>query len=306
MSKPRMTKYVRELEPELTRCGYELVRSQGGHFIFERSDGVVITVPGTPSDVRAFDNDVARLKRLHPELFVRRKSENRPTKRQRQERAERREARRSVAMPLNGRSSAVQNGNAEDGAETVPNPGSSEALAQGCTCPRYENNHGVGVDPDAPGTFIYVKGCPLHVAEWSEAHTEPAKAKALSADAVETLVARRAVLVAEMKDAMARYKRLRLEVHGLDETLIPYGRYRRGRPAHGAPRIGGTRGVDRLLMLISEKPGLTGAALAREMGYAASPYIYRSHMLPELKRLGLAERRDGGWYPLTGRTAKAA
>lgn len=42
----------------------------------------------------------------------------------------------------------------------TPNPGSEEALDQGCTCPVVDNNHGRG---SYKGTgFIYSADCPLH------------------------------------------------------------------------------------------------------------------------------------------------
>jgi hypothetical protein len=54
-------------------------------------------------------------------------------------------------------------------AETVPNPGSDEALAAGCTCPVIDNGHGRGL---GGGTlrhpesgllmFAFNLECPLH------------------------------------------------------------------------------------------------------------------------------------------------
>ena len=38
------------------------------------------------------------------------------------------------------------------------NPGSREAIAEGCLCPVLDNNHGVGVG----GSFWMVDNCPLH------------------------------------------------------------------------------------------------------------------------------------------------
>lgn len=44
----------------------------------------------------------------------------------------------------------------------VPNPGSAEALARGCTCPVLDNTHGKGIPrPDGP-KFWVTEGCPLH------------------------------------------------------------------------------------------------------------------------------------------------
>jgi len=51
----------------------------------------------------------------------------------------------------------------------VPNPGSDDALAEGCTCPVLDNNHG---DPELGRIrgFVVIEGCPLH---W-KAETEEA------------------------------------------------------------------------------------------------------------------------------------
>jgi len=45
--------------------------------------------------------------------------------------------------------------------EKTPNPGSNEAVKQGCTCPRMDN--GWGRDSGrGDGRFIYNCECPLH------------------------------------------------------------------------------------------------------------------------------------------------
>lgn len=43
----------------------------------------------------------------------------------------------------------------------TPNPGSDEAVKQGCTCPVIDNGHG---NPELGETrgFYYTVGCPLH------------------------------------------------------------------------------------------------------------------------------------------------
>lgn len=42
------------------------------------------------------------------------------------------------------------------------NPGSDEALAQGCICPVLDNRHGAGLEyPDGPAFWIN-RTCPLH------------------------------------------------------------------------------------------------------------------------------------------------
>lgn len=47
----------------------------------------------------------------------------------------------------------------------TPNPGSPEAIEQGCKCPRYDNCHGDGYSIDrATGApmFVVREDCPLH------------------------------------------------------------------------------------------------------------------------------------------------
>lgn len=44
----------------------------------------------------------------------------------------------------------------------VPNPGSNEAIQQGCTCPVLDNYHGQGFPYDGEIVFWYTEGCPLH------------------------------------------------------------------------------------------------------------------------------------------------
>lgn len=48
-----------------------------------------------------------------------------------------------------------------------PNPGSSEAIKLGCTCPVIDNGYGKGYMGGAKGkdggtVFVYTLGCPLH------------------------------------------------------------------------------------------------------------------------------------------------
>ena len=45
--------------------------------------------------------------------------------------------------------------------DDVPNPGSDEALDQGCTCPVLDNGHGRGRFGDGE-QFIYSLDCPVH------------------------------------------------------------------------------------------------------------------------------------------------
>lgn len=56
----------------------------------------------------------------------------------------------------------------------APNPGSREALAEGCTCPVLDNAHGKGYmggmkDDNGNTIFIMVTTCPLHSLEIDDA-----------------------------------------------------------------------------------------------------------------------------------------
>ena len=44
----------------------------------------------------------------------------------------------------------------------VPNPGSEEAIKQGCTCPVLDNNYGEGFPYDGETCFYISGDCPLH------------------------------------------------------------------------------------------------------------------------------------------------
>jgi len=46
--------------------------------------------------------------------------------------------------------------------ELVPNPGSDEALYDGCTCPVMDNAHGQGWFVDGKHQFWRDQDCPLH------------------------------------------------------------------------------------------------------------------------------------------------
>ncbi len=51
--------------------------------------------------------------------------------------------------------------------QKIPNPGSPEAVSQGCRCPVIDNSHGrgyMGMD----GIFVYTSCCPLHWPEGTE------------------------------------------------------------------------------------------------------------------------------------------
>lgn len=45
--------------------------------------------------------------------------------------------------------------------DDVPDPGSNEAIEQGCTCPTLENEHGQGVKGNGE-LFYKSEACPLH------------------------------------------------------------------------------------------------------------------------------------------------
>ena len=45
---------------------------------------------------------------------------------------------------------------------TVPNPGSDEALASGCTCAVLDNAHGKGFPYKGGTSFWITEGCPVH------------------------------------------------------------------------------------------------------------------------------------------------
>ena len=47
---------------------------------------------------------------------------------------------------------------------TIPDPGTQEAIAMGCTCPVEDNNHGKGytTGPDGEVLFVYSHDCPVH------------------------------------------------------------------------------------------------------------------------------------------------
>jgi len=46
--------------------------------------------------------------------------------------------------------------------DKVPNPGSDEAIEQGCTCAILDNGHGQGFPYDGAMCFYITHGCPLH------------------------------------------------------------------------------------------------------------------------------------------------
>ena len=52
----------------------------------------------------------------------------------------------------------------DETAATVPNPGSSEAVESGCTCPVLDNGRGRGAleSEDGKPMFWITAGCPLH------------------------------------------------------------------------------------------------------------------------------------------------
>ena len=49
----------------------------------------------------------------------------------------------------------------QDDKATEPNPGSDEAIRQGCICPVLDNRHGKGAFDFGDGNFWITEGCPL-------------------------------------------------------------------------------------------------------------------------------------------------
>lgn len=45
---------------------------------------------------------------------------------------------------------------------TIPNPGTKEAIKLGCTCPVIDNHYGKGVPSEKGPQFWYTEGCPIH------------------------------------------------------------------------------------------------------------------------------------------------
>jgi predicted RNA binding protein YcfA (HicA-like mRNA interferase family) len=156
-------KEAREMHELVTGLGYRLVRA-GDHLIYEHDEQDKLTLPSTPSDWRALANGLARIKRRHPEAFERKRSERRTTKKQRSDRA----ARRSQRAPL--RIAEVPDERPAEHAESLPYPGTADAKARGCLCPRYVNGRGETNGHD--GEYHIVVGCPLH---WVEPKTQPVK-----------------------------------------------------------------------------------------------------------------------------------
>jgi hypothetical protein len=54
----------------------------------------------------------------------------------------------------------------------VPNPGSDEAVMQGCKCARLDNARGRGY-MGMPGIFVYTEGCPLHWPQGTDLPSAP-------------------------------------------------------------------------------------------------------------------------------------
>lgn len=52
--------------------------------------------------------------------------------------------------------------------DTRPNPGSDEAIAQGCTCPVLDNGHGRGCGREIDGRHVFWinSECPIH--NWTD------------------------------------------------------------------------------------------------------------------------------------------
>lgn len=66
----------------------------------------------------------------------------------------------------------------------IPNPGSDDAIAYGCTCDPVENRGGEGISaPERPGrewvgptVFVYDRNCPLHGdGDWHDMNEQVAR-----------------------------------------------------------------------------------------------------------------------------------
>lgn len=90
----------------LGELGYEFARKGGGHAIYKRAGFDNFVVPTSPSDHRALKNDLARLRRRHPEHFVshRRAPEDRVPRQSRKSRDKRDASKsaRSTALMVAG------------------------------------------------------------------------------------------------------------------------------------------------------------------------------------------------------------
>lgn len=54
------------------------------------------------------------------------------------------------------------------------NPGSDEAIEEGCTCPVFDNNHGRGY-MGMEDVFVYNGDCPMHGPEAEERNKQESK-----------------------------------------------------------------------------------------------------------------------------------
>lgn len=164
MTPPRLaSKRVREMHAVVLSLGYTLKQQQpaSGHLAYEHSTQPDFTMSSTPSDRHWETAVTADLKRRHPAAFKRRKSANRQSRRARRRSRVRRPP-ASVALLL---------ASCEPRPEPVapvlapfsetPNPGSPDAIDQGCWCPVYENRRGLGLE-GRDGIYAYVAGCPIH------------------------------------------------------------------------------------------------------------------------------------------------
>lgn len=140
----------------VARLGYRLARHSGGHLVYEHDDQEQLILPATPSDWRARANHLAEIKRRHPAAFERRRSERQLTKKQRAARASRRASRTPLRIADVPRPEAPTIEITE-----IPDPGSPDAVAEGCICPVFANRHGLGIE-GSDGIFEMVVGCPVH------------------------------------------------------------------------------------------------------------------------------------------------
>jgi hypothetical protein len=138
--------------------------SGGGHYRYTHPDAEDYFVSGTAYDGAAWQMFVSDMRRRHPSAFEQQRSERRLTKKQRADRAARRAARTPLRLTVETADDPV----AVVETVRVPNPGSPEAVDEGCTCPVFKNNRGRGLDESDGsdwldgGVFEVLIGCPLH------------------------------------------------------------------------------------------------------------------------------------------------
>jgi hypothetical protein len=167
-------KLGRRMHDALIELGYRYAgQRRGGHFAYEHDEQETVFVSGTSYDRTGWQAFKSEMRRRHPGAFEERKAspEVRAARREQkragnapQAREPRRRLTRDELEAITTRPSvATRNGGVES-VVSVPNPGSPEAMDQGCRCSRVDNRNGVGVEGH-DGVFEMRGSCPLHGAE---------------------------------------------------------------------------------------------------------------------------------------------